>query len=196
MESPEAFEFLLAEMNAAIDASLARSAAATKSGDRDGMEAEAERQRNLVDARDQILNLQALWPKLVGEPRPSRNREPQPRLSQARARAPKGSITARDVYVIPILMALEEMGESGDSAEVIRRVGGLLAAQLTEQDRRPLKSGDIRWENYARWARQDMKQRGLLSDHSPVGVWEMTERGRAYLREHAGEASKLRARKA
>jgi len=61
-----------------------------------------------------------------------------------------------------------------------------MAGTLNEFDLSPLKSGELRWRNTAQWARQKMKDKGLLAGDSPRGIWEITARGRAYLREHAG----------
>jgi len=47
----------------------------------------------------------------------------------------------------------------------------------------------IRWRNTARWARQWLVREGLLTSDSPRGVWEITEAGRAHLREHQAELS-------
>src|SRR4051812_41831521 len=41
-------------------------------------------------------------------------------------------------------------------------------------------TGEVRWRNRTRFARLRMKERGLLSDMSPRGIWEMTDAGRGY----------------
>ena len=40
-----------------------------------------------------------------------------------------------------------------------------------------------RRRNSAQWARNTMRQEGLLKDDSPHGTWEITEAGRARLTE-------------
>lgn len=40
-----------------------------------------------------------------------------------------------------------------------------------------------RWRNSAQWARNTMRQEGLLKDDSPHGTWEITEVGRARITE-------------
>ena len=64
-----------------------------------------------------------------------------------------------------------------------KNVGKMMSATLNEFDLGPLKNGAMRWRNTAQWARQKMKEEGLLADDSPYGIWEITKRGRAYLRE-------------
>jgi restriction endonuclease Mrr len=61
---------------------------------------------------------------------------------------------------------------------------------LTPRDFEPLKSGEIRWRNRARFARLRMKELGLLSDSSHRGIWEITESGRQYLAKKLEEESK------
>jgi hypothetical protein len=55
--------------------------------------------------------------------------------------------------------------------------------ELPERDRGTLESGDIRWRNTAQWARNDMRNQGLLAATSPTGIWEITQRGQTYLQE-------------
>ncbi len=39
----------------------------------------------------------------------------------------------------------------------------------------------VRWQNSAQWARNLMVKEGMLQSDSPVGIWEITEKGRAFL---------------
>jgi len=195
MNYQDAFDLLLKQVNAAIEESLTRYTVALQRGDLDAKQVESEKQENLIDSRRQLEILKDMWSDLVGERNVLRDQKSGGRPARAGSQALNGRITPREAYVVPILVALDEKGGKGDSAQVVRRVGELLADRLTDHDRGLLKTGGIRWQNYARWARQSMKEQGLLRSDSPVGIWEMTDKGRAYLREHAGEASKLRTRK-
>lgn len=56
-----------------------------------------------------------------------------------------------------------------------------LADKLTERDRDKLEMGEVRWMNRARFARLRMKELGLISNESPRGIWEITEKGREYM---------------
>ncbi len=187
MHTQQAFEFLLESVEEALQESLARSNAATQRGDFDAVEVELERQRNLVSARNQLRGLQELWPRLVGERQP----EPRPRRGKPRAAKsqplPRGAITPMGAFVVPILAVLEELGGSAPMSTVLDRLETMMAARLNEHDRSPLKDGIIRWHKTAAWARYDMKERGLLADDSPRGIWEITERGRKFLEEHRDE---------
>jgi hypothetical protein len=90
--------------------------------------------------------------------------------------------TPNHAYRVPILEALEQLGGRGRVQEVLSTVYVKMKDRLMGDDLKPLPSGNsVRWENTARWERQHMVNEGLLRDNSPVGVWEMTEEGRAYL---------------
>jgi restriction endonuclease Mrr len=84
-------------------------------------------------------------------------------------------------YWVPILRVLAEAGGSAPSTAVIEALETQMQDVLTRRDFEPLKSGEIRWRNRARFARLRMKERGLLSDTSHRGVWEISALGREYL---------------
>lgn len=95
------------------------------------------------------------------------------------ARAPLGSLLPESEYEEPILRVLVEKGGSAHAKEVTDAVGELLGDRLTEADREPLKSGDIRWRNRTAFVRLTLKDKGDLAADSPRGVWEITDKGRA-----------------
>jgi len=192
MNSRQAFSTLLDEVKAALEESLARHRTAMQRGDFEAMEAELDRQKNLVSARQQLEVLQELWPGLVGKCKAPRRPKRARRATPRRKRLPRGVKTPQQAFVVPILHVLEELGGSGTVSDVLDRVGELMSGTLNEFDLSTLKSGMARWRNTAQWARQAMKKERLLADDSPRGVWEITERGRAYLRKHAEEIAKLK----
>jgi Mrr N-terminal domain len=98
------------------------------------------------------------------------------------SRATPGSILPVREYWLPILETLEEAGGAAPSTEVIDSLEERMKDVLAERDREPLKSGEIRWRNRARFARLRMKERGLISDSSHRGVWAITPTGSAFLR--------------
>jgi restriction endonuclease Mrr len=99
----------------------------------------------------------------------------------------EGPRTPREAFYPLILTVLETMGGRGEVHTVLNGVHDLIAHRLTEADCEPLESDPLmtRWYKSANWARFEMVRQGLLKRDSPRGVWEITEAGRAYLREHA-----------
>jgi restriction system protein len=189
INSQQAFATLLEQLDVALQESLARSNRAAQQGDFDAVEIEVERQRNLVSARNQLQTLQELWPGLVGESKKTEKKSaPVAKRSSRAQRLPKGSATSRKAFRLPILAVLEEMGGSGRMADVLNRVGEMMAHILNETDRGLTHTGQtVRWRHAAQWVRQRMKDEGLLAADSPHGIWEITEMGHAYLREHQEE---------
>ncbi len=107
--------------------------------------------------------------------------DPGGEVTQSPSRATPGSVLPVHGYWVPILRVLDDAGGSAPSTDVIEALEAHMQGALTERDFEPLKSGEIRWRNRARFARLRMKERGLLSDTSHRGIWEITEAGRKHL---------------
>jgi len=103
-------------------------------------------------------------------------------VERLRSPAPPGSILPVREYWLPILSILADVGGSAPATDVIAALEQRMGAVLKERDRETLRNGEVRWRNRARFARLRMKERGLLSDTSHRGIWEITELGRAYLK--------------
>ncbi|ANE41192.1 hypothetical protein JM64_03730 [Fervidobacterium ngatamarikiense] len=102
-------------------------------------------------------------------------------IKKAKERLKKGMRTPKEEYVIPILESLIELGGKGEIGQVLKRVYEKMKVKLTWYDMQKLpSSGEIRWENAAQWVRFDLVRQGFLSDNSPRGIWEITEKGREY----------------
>jgi len=95
----------------------------------------------------------------------------------------KGLRTPEAAYYRPILEVLAEMGGSGETGEVLDRVGRKMKGLLKDVDFDPLASGpdNPRWRNAAQWARNAMVREGLLKADSPRGVWQISDKGREML---------------
>jgi Mrr N-terminal domain len=110
----------------------------------------------------------------------ARDETPAPR-GEKPSRAAPGSVLPVHEYWLPILEVLEEAGGAAPSNDVIDALDERMSGVLKERDREPLKSGEIRWRNRARFARLRMKERGLISDSSHRGIWAITPTGSAFL---------------
>ena len=90
-------------------------------------------------------------------------------------------VTPQKEYQIPILEALVEQGGQASTSEVLRRVYEKVKHRLRPKDLEILPSGrDVRWENAVMWARNKLREQGLLSSNSR-GIWAITDAGRRYL---------------
>ena len=53
----------------------------------------------------------------------------------------------------------------------------LLDDRLTELDRTPIASGEVRWRNRAQFVRLRLVERGEIRRNSPRGIWELSDAG-------------------
>lgn len=98
-------------------------------------------------------------------------------------RVPPGALLPEREYEMPILRYLDSCGGRAPSREVVEAVGKALVGELTELDKRPLRSGGIRWHKRAAFVRLRLVERGELMGGSPRGTWEISDRGRERLRD-------------
>lgn len=106
---------------------------------------------------------------------------PTGRLIPGRIR--KGLRTPESAFFQPILQALSDLGGAAKRSEVFTVLESSMSNVLQPIDYQTLSSDSetVRWQNSAQWARNLMVKEGLLQSDSPVGTWEMTENGRAFL---------------
>ncbi|HXF05414.1 MAG TPA: winged helix-turn-helix domain-containing protein [Blastocatellia bacterium] len=176
----EAFEILLNELDAALKDVRERAAAASRQGDYERAQTELARAQQIEKFIADIHAKRQQWQALIGKPR--RQREGRGKTKPL----PRGQRTPEEAYRLPILRALVAMGGEGTVSAVLERVYQEMEPHLKPIDLKPLPSDakTPRWRNTAQWARNSMVREGLLRNDSPRGVWAITERGRAYLRQH------------
>jgi hypothetical protein len=107
--------------------------------------------------------------------------QPREKRSAPSNRASPGSILPESEYEVPILEQLVARGGRAHATEITNAVGTQLADRLTDLDRQPLDSGEVRWRNRVQFTRLRLKDRGLLSANSPRGIWEITPAGEQFL---------------
>jgi hypothetical protein len=79
------------------------------------------------------------------------------------------------------------MGGSGDSKEVIAKVGEKMKGILKPQDYERLKSkgNPIVWVNKTQWARNEMANHdGRMKPKKKTGIWEISDKGRKWLKDN------------
>jgi len=179
-----AFEMLLEEIEAEIDFVNGVGARAFEGRDYDNAREALERSGTLTAFRDRVAALRKEWEEMAAAV--ERDEDEETRTARRNlGKLRKGVRTPESAYYLPILHVLEQMGGSGKVAEVLERVGTLMKPVLKDVDYQPLASGpdNPRWRNAAQWARNSMIREGLLKADSPRGVWEISDKGRAALKE-------------
>jgi len=93
-------------------------------------------------------------------------------------RARKGERTPTEGFYEPLLQVLAASGGHLPAVDAINRVGQAMANTLNEVDRARLPSGEVRWRNSVRWARQRLEEQGKLDPKAPYGVWKLPQAAR------------------
>ena len=79
----------------------------------------------------------------------------------------------------PILEALVGVGGRSQAEAVLTHVHERMKRRLSKFDHTTISTGEERWRVYARWERKNMELEGLIT--GPRGVWEITDKGRAFV---------------
>ncbi len=88
----------------------------------------------------------------------------------------------RQRYCLPILKALEILGGTAATSDVLTQVFQLMNNELRSIDKSRRSDGQFYWENRAHDMRRELVNKELMKDDSPRGIWEISEEGREYLR--------------
>jgi len=177
------FEMLLEEIEAEIDFFTRIGARAFENRDFRKVD-EARAQAEQVTAfRDKVAALRKEWDAISGAETEEDEETKAERRNLGRLR--KGLRTPESAYYLPILKALSELAGSAKMQTVLEKVYETMKPILKDVDHQPLASDpDMpRWRNSAQWARNTMRQEGLIKDDSPHGTWEISDAGRQKLKE-------------
>ncbi|MFN3870348.1 MAG: winged helix-turn-helix domain-containing protein [Aquificaceae bacterium] len=177
----EAFKLLLEEIQEVIQALRQKAESALGVPDYPQARVYIGKAEGVEKFKEKVIALQREWENSYA-PRLSEEENTEIRMEETQQTRRRVGYTREKEYIIPILESLVEMGGRGRAEEVLRRVEEKMKGRLTEADYETLPiSGIIRWVKFANWCRYRLVRRGLLSDSSPRGVWEITEMGRKYL---------------
>jgi hypothetical protein len=90
----------------------------------------------------------------------------------------RGERTPQQAFQVPILLALDGLGGSGSTQHVVDVVGRNMEGTLTSADLLAVPTGETRWRNTVRWARQHLVNDGFLDPSAPHGTWRLSDDGR------------------
>lgn len=163
-------------------------AAAMKEGDYDTATSVIEFAKRLLAFQQKVETLGGEWTALEDlrdEASPTVQEIVSKRFFGKRK---KGEITPHTEFFRPILEVLVDMGGSGKTKIVLDRVGLKMKDILKPLDYETLKSGEkqIRWRNSAQWARNAMVNDDGRMAKGPIGIWEISEKGRNWLKRQGG----------
>ncbi|HOV32551.1 MAG TPA: winged helix-turn-helix domain-containing protein [Candidatus Hydrogenedens sp.] len=173
-----AFEILLEEIEEVFNILTKEGEKAFKEKDFEKATELSKNGENLKNFRQKVKTLQEEWQNIFAN---KMVRDAQ--RIKVRRKLKKGLKTPEDKYYIPILESLVELGGKGELSEVFEKVYKRVKNILNEYDMQTLTSDPKkkRWENTVQWARYTMVTKGLLSDKSSWGVWEITKAGKDFL---------------
>ncbi len=179
-----AFEMLSEEVEAEIDFVNRIGSKSFEGRDYDRAREALTRAGTLTAFRDKLSSLRKEWDDLAAE---AESHEDEATRAERRnlGRLRKGMRTPEAQFRTPLLEILAEMGGSGDTSEVIDRIGKRMKKVLKDVDYDPLASdSDMpRWRNTVQWACYALVRDGLLKANSPRGIWELSDKGRASLKQ-------------
>ena len=173
-----AFELILEELEEERNTLSSKIADHATQGQFDEVVKLGQHGNQLEAFRSQVMNLRNEW---------SRQFATKP-VKSVQKRRTRGLRTPQNAYYRPILEALMELGGQARAGDVIERVHPKVQHLLNDYDREPLDSNprEVRWQNAIHWARNDLREQGLIVSGSPQGVWEISSAGRRFIEETKG----------
>ena len=169
----EAFEVLQTYIENALTSAQENGAEAMRTGKFDRVQEALNQAKTLDKLNKQISALQRDFNSLIEEAEEANKS----------ARIKNGLKTSEAEYQVPVLQAIVELGGSANLNDVLELVYDMMRNQLNDYDKSALPSDGMtpRWRNTAQWARNTLRQQGLLKDDSPRGIWEISDAGRKWL---------------
>jgi len=173
-----AFEILLEEIDNIYKNLVDEMEKFLKSKDFEKVEELLGKSKKIQEFSEKIKTLQSEWKIIFSN-------QKNLLLNKNSKKIKRGLKTPQSAYIIPILESLIELGGRAEMDTVVSRVFEKMKNVFNEYDLDRLSSGEIRWKNTAQWARFNMIKDGLLASDSPRGIWEITEKGREYYKNHS-----------
>ena len=98
-------------------------------------------------------------------------------LPATQATAPvTGHFLSQSQFYKPLAVALHSFDGRATTQQAIAKVGELLGPKFQDGDRELLNTGGMRWVVNTRFARQALKEHGLLN-LTDAGIWELSDAG-------------------
>lgn len=174
-----AFELLLEEIEQVADGLNREGSRAFDQGRYDEVAALLDRARQCTDFRSRIRALREEWQSFAPVEEDTL-KESVPARRGDLGRLNKGLRTPDELYRLPLLQSLIQIGGRSNIRQVTDLVGERMKSVLNPYDHEPLPSDpdEPRWRNTVAWMRLTLVQEGLMRNDSPRGTWEITDAGR------------------
>jgi hypothetical protein len=100
-----------------------------------------------------------------------------PGKKQSRKRRTKSDppITNQDDFRVEIIDALKILGGSGSINEVMEIIEERMKDKLLPGDFEKRSRGNLVWKNNVQWARNSLREEGIILSGTPRGIWELSE---------------------
>lgn len=172
----EAFEVLQVYVENALSTAQESDSEAMRSGKFDRVQEALDQAKTLDKLKKQLSKLQSDFNGLIEEAEEANKF----------ARIKNGLKTPESEYQVPVLQAIVELGGSANLNDVLELVYDMMRNQLNDYDKSALPSDGMtpRWRNTAQWARNTLRQQGLLKNDSPRGIWEISDAGYEWLKDN------------
>lgn len=176
---PYAFELLLSELESQLKKTHEAAVHAMSNSNYEEAQKFLELAQRIKAFTDNIRGKREEWNNLLNDfdnTRKSGHRSRNRKLQ-------KGMRTNEELYRIPILESLKELGGKAKIQDVLEKVHSKMKNYLKPIDYESINSDpkSPRWRNTAQWARFKLVQQGLMKNDSPKGIWEISEKGLEYL---------------
>lgn len=173
-----AFELLLEEIEERADELNKEGGWAFETGRHDDVQTLLARARQFAAIQSKVRVLRSEW--LALNPAEPEDKASPTVSKRDLGRLNRGLRTRDELYRLPLLKALSELGGSGTTQAVTDLVGEKMKHVLNEYDFEPLPSDEkiLRWRNTVAWMRNTLVEEGLMRSDSKRGVWEISAEGR------------------
>lgn len=179
----QAISRFLAELGQVLTGLQEEIAARARAGDFEEVQRLSQEAQRVQELQQHVRKFQKPRSE-AAHSEPAASAPSQDNPDNRRKRAPRGDITPQRAYRLPILKALDILGGHATVKAVFEQVHRLMRDRLKPGDYRIVPSGkEARWMNAIRWEGYPLRQQGYLRADLPSGVWEITDAGRALLRQ-------------
>ena len=205
-----AFDTLIEKLEGTLQSIHQAGANALETGDYERTHTTIEQARHVLLVHEQIAALKQEWKdfekvlstdanseqptpqgvsvqRLAAQPNVVvRKAAPQPVGQRVAGKMRKELHIPSPAFYRPILQALSDLGGSAKRKDVLGALEQSLRDVLKPIDEQSPSSeaGQVQWQISAQSAHSRMMKEGLLRTKSPFGIWEITDKGRAWLVEN------------